>query len=69
MIIMILYKRRNMNIMMAISAFSYVLKHFSQNNCEIAWRLQRLFIILHPKVDTIATLQFSHVFNDIKRQG
>lgn len=27
-----------MNIMMAISAFSYVLKHFSQNNCEIAWR-------------------------------
>ena len=52
MIIMILYKRRNMNIMMAISAFSYVLKHFSQNNCEIAWRLQILFILLHPKVDT-----------------
>lgn len=58
-----------MNIMMAISAFSYVLKHFSQNNCEIAWRLQRLFILLQPKVDTIATSQFSHVFNDIERQG
>lgn len=42
-----------MNIMMAIPAFSYVLKHFFQNNCEIVWRLQRFFILLHPKVDTI----------------
>lgn len=41
-----------MNIMMAISAFFYVLKLFSQNNCEIVWRLQRFFILLQPKVDT-----------------
>lgn len=40
-----------MNIMMAISAFSHVLKLFSQKKCEIAWRLQRLFILLQPKVD------------------
>lgn len=47
-----------MNIMMAISVF-YFFKHFLQNNCEIAWRLQRLFIILQPKVDTTCRKEVS----------